>query len=47
MDHMDIVNGYGILKDQIIKLRIKGSKEGLELRLVTYKDPSLVNYSVF
>jgi hypothetical protein len=39
MDHMDIVTGTGIQKDQTIQLKLKGSKEGLRLRLVTYKDP--------
>lgn len=39
VDAQDQVSGMGILKDQQIKVKIKGSKEGLELRLITYKDP--------
>lgn len=39
VDYMDVANGCGVLKDQIISLKVKGSKEGLKLRLVTYKDP--------
>jgi Transposase DDE domain/Domain of unknown function (DUF4372) len=38
-DHFDVITGEGILSDATIKLRLKGSKEGLELRMVTYKDP--------
>lgn len=38
-DHFDCINGEGILIDELITLKLKGSKSGLELRLVTYKDP--------
>lgn len=39
VDFLDITAGHGILKDQYINVKVKGSKEGLKLRLVTYKDP--------
>lgn len=39
VDQMDVMDGCGVLKDQTIQLKIKGSKEGLSLRLITYKDP--------
>jgi hypothetical protein len=38
-DHFDVITGVGVLSDATIKLRLKGSKEGLELRMITYKDP--------
>ncbi|TAF71979.1 MAG: IS4 family transposase [Bacteroidetes bacterium] len=38
-EHFDCINGEGILSDEIVKFKLKGSKSGLELRLVTYKDP--------
>lgn len=38
-EHFDCITGQGILCDATIKLKIKGSHDGLELRLVTYKDP--------
>jgi len=39
IDILDIAMGDGVLKDQTIQVKLKGSKEGLKLRLVTYKDP--------
>lgn len=39
IDFLDAVHGTGVLKDQQIKVKVKGSKQGLELRLITYKDP--------
>ena len=40
VETLDIAAGVGVLKDQHIKVRLKGSKTGLQLRLVTYKDPT-------
>lgn len=37
--HFDIITGVGVLSDAIIKLKLKGSKDGLELRMIIYKDP--------
>lgn len=36
---LDIAAGEGVLKEQHVKVRLKGSKTRLLLRLVTYKDP--------
>ena len=38
-EHFDVMTGEGVLSDAIIKLRLKGSNEGLQLRMVNYKDP--------
>ena len=38
-ENFDVVTGQGVLSDNIIKLKLKDSKEGLKLRLITYKDP--------
>ena len=38
-EHFDVITGEGILSDATIQLKLKGSKDGLELRMVTYKDP--------
>lgn len=40
VDALDVMACEGVLKDQIIQVKLKGSKEGLQLRLVTYKDPN-------
>jgi hypothetical protein len=40
VDALDVMACEGVLKDQIIEVRLKGSKDGLQLRLVTYKDPN-------
>ncbi len=40
VDALDVMACEGVLKDQIIEVRLKGSKSGLQLRLVTYKDPN-------
>jgi hypothetical protein len=39
VDILDLTQGIGILKDQHIKVKLRESKEGLLLRLITYKDP--------
>jgi hypothetical protein len=39
VDFLDVAAGQGVLKDQNIQVKLKGSKDGLQLRLVTYKDP--------
>ena len=39
VDIMDLTQGIGILKDQHISVKLKGSKDLLVLRLITYKDP--------
>lgn len=38
-EHFDRINGEGVQKEEHIQLKVKDSKEGLILRLVTYKDP--------
>lgn len=39
IEHFDLVTGQGVIADQVIKVKLKGDKMGLKLRLVTYKDP--------
>ncbi len=39
IDHFDRTTGQGVIADQEIAVKIKGDKNGLKLRLVTYKDP--------
>ena len=39
VDCLDLTQGIGLLKDQHIEVKIKGSKELLLLRFITYKDP--------
>ena len=39
VDSFDLTQGIGILKDQHIEVKVNGSKDGLVVRLVTYKDP--------
>ncbi len=40
VDALDVMSCEGIIRDQIILVKLKGSKDGLQLRLVTYKDPN-------
>lgn len=40
VDALDVMSCEGVIRDQIIQVKIKGSKDGLQLRLVTYKDPN-------
>ena len=39
VDHLDIANGLGVLRDQVIELKVNHSKTDIKLRLVTYRDP--------
>ena len=39
VDHFDRTTGRGVIADQDIEVRVKGDKNALKLRLVTYKDP--------
>lgn len=39
VSYLDVASGEGVIKEQYIKVRIKGSKKGLLLRLIIYKDP--------
>lgn len=38
-EYFDCITGQGVLSDATIKLNLKGNKDGLILRLITYKDP--------
>lgn len=38
VDYLDVASGEGVIKEQYIKVRLKGSKTGLLLRLIIYKD---------
>jgi hypothetical protein len=46
-DHFDCINGEGVLKEEHIVMKVKGSKEALKLRLITYKDPEKGNLLQF
>lgn len=39
VDHFDLATSQGVVADQEVKVKVKGHKMGLKLRLVTYKDP--------
>jgi len=39
VDHFDLITGQGVIADQVIQVKVKGDKQGLKLRLITYKDP--------
>ncbi len=38
VDHFDRTTGQGVINDQEIEVKVKGHENGLNLRLVTYKD---------
>jgi hypothetical protein len=40
VNYLDVAASEGVIKDQIIQVKLKGSKDGFQLRLVTYKDPN-------
>ena len=40
VDCLDIANGQGVIRDELIDLKLNSSKSTANFRLVTYKDPS-------